>query len=589
MAEGKFFNVKTGMQDIISKKEVNSMDYKPLPIGIENFEDMITNGYYYIDKTLLIKELIDKKGKVNLFTRPRRFGKSLNISMLQYFFEKIECDSIEKDNTYLFDGLKIMSAGEKYTSEMGKYPIIKLTLKAADQSNYNSSFIKLKEELTREFSRHRYLLQSEKIEKENKELYENILLRKALKEEYSSSLKFLSECLQKHHNSKVIILIDEYDVPLEKAYFNGYYEEMIEFLRSLFNIGLKTNDSLHFAVMTGCLRVSKESIFTGFNNPKIISITSSAYGEYFGFTEEEVMDALTYYQFENRKEEAKEWYNGYVFGNVNVYNPWSIISYLDDLYSENIRYPKPYWSNTSSNSIIHELIAIANDATKEEVESLIRGESILKPIHEDIVYSEIKQNMNNLWNFLFFTGYLKKTGEKAEGEEIYYELKIPNSEVLYIYKRKIREWFEERIKTTDLSRMYTAILNIDTETFQDELSILLADTISYMDSEENFYHGFLLGSLALMKGFIVKSNRESGNGRYDIFVMSPSVRRCAIILEIKVADKFTDLEKKCDEALRQIEEKKYDYDLRQLGYSNILKYGVAFFRKDCMVKIEDRV
>jgi len=565
--------VKTG------KVEVISMDYKPLPIGEENFGDMITNGYYYVDKTLFIKELIDKKGKVNLFTRPRRFGKSLNISMIQYFFEKTE-----KDNASLFEGLHIMAAGEKYTSEMQRYPVIKLTLKVADQSNYQSSFLKLKEELIREFKRHSYLLESDKILDIDKSLFTETMNGTTGAETYSSSIKFLTGCLEQHHGEKAIVLIDEYDVPLEKAYFSGYYDEMIDFLRSLFNTGLKTNDSLHFAVMTGCLSVNKESIFTGFNNPKIIPITSSEYGEYFGFTEDEVKAALSCYRLDHKAEEAKQWYNGYLFGDVNVYNPWSIISYLNDMYHNNTLYPKPYWSNTSSNSIIQELITLADDQAKEEIEELIRGGSITKPIHEDVIYSEIKQNMDNLWNFLFFTGYLKKVSEIFRDDQIYFELKIPNSEVLYIYKRKIREWFDRRIRITDTGTILNAIIKKDTETLSRELNQRLNSTISYFDSKEAFYHGFLLGILSNIQGYTIKSNHETGDGRSDIYMKAKGSDYGAVIFELKITRKRGQLEKKCDEALKQIEEKNYVAALEDDGYKDIIRYGIAFYEKECMVK-----
>ena len=555
------------------------MEYKPLPIGIENFEDMIINGYYYIDKTLFIKELIDKKGKINLFTRPRRFGKSLTLSMIQYFFEKSE-----KDNAYLFDGLNIISEGEKYISEMNKYPVISITLKDIETPNYNHSFNMLRIELLRQFDRHSYLLKSDKLNGRQKKTYFDIWNAEIEDDLYPSCLKFLSECLELHYNEKVIILIDEYDVPLERAYFNGYYNEMVAVIRELFHTALKTNKSLNFAVITGCLRVSKESIFTGFNNPKIISITSDMYGEYFGFTEEEVQAALKFYQLDYKIDEARRWYNGYIFGNSNVYNPWSIINYVQDAY-ENINwFPLSYWVNTSSNSIIRELVEMADFKTRDEIEALIRGDSITKPIHEDVVYSEIKQDMDNLWNFLFFTGYLKKVGEQFTDNKKYFDLKIPNIEVLTIFERKIKEWFNEKIKAFDMDKMYTSILDSKPQVFEDELSALLAETISYFDSQENFYHGFLTGALARMKGYKIKSNRESGNGRGDIFLLPVSMKKTAVILELKVADTFIDMEKECMEALKQITEKKYDQELSQTGYSNILKYGVAFYRKDCMVR-----
>ena len=555
------------------------MDYKPLPIGIENFEKMIKLGYYYVDKTLFIKELIDKKCEINLFTRPRRFGKSLSLSMIQYFFEKYK-----KDNTYLFEGLNIMSAGDKYTSEMNKYPVISITLKDIETPNYNQSFNMLREELLRQFDRHSYLLESDKINDRQKKTYTDFINADAEDGLIPSSLKFLSECLELHYNEKVIILIDEYDVPLERAYFNGYYNEMVDVIRKLFNTALKTNTSLNFAVITGCLRVSKESIFTGFNNPKIISITSDMYGEYFGFTEEEVQASLKFYQLDHKIDEARQWYNGYIFGNANVYNPWSILNYVQDAYENVNWFPRPYWVNTSSNSIIRELIEISDNEIKDEIEALIQGESITKPIHEDVVYSEIKQDMNNLWNFLFFTGYLKKVGEQFVNNKIYFDLMIPNIEVLTIFERKINEWFNVKIKARDMNKMYTAILNSEPQVFEDELSALLAETISYFDSQENFYHGFLTGALARMNGYKAKSNRESGNGRGDIFLLPVSMKKTAVILEVKAADTFIGMEKECIEALKQITVKKYDQELRQTGYSNILMYGVAFYRKDCMIR-----
>jgi len=555
------------------------MEYKPLPIGIESFEKMIKSGYYYVDKTLFIKELIDKKGEINLFTRPRRFGKSLTLSMIQYYFEKCE-----KDNTYLFDGLNIISAGSKYTSEMNKYPVISITLKNVEWPNFHQSFNKLKDILIREFDRHSYLLNSDKINDRKKAIFNTILNATAKDESYADSLQFLSECLELHYNEKVIILIDEYDVPLERAYWGGYYNEMVAVIRTLFHSAFKTNNSLNFAVITGCLRVSKESIFTGFNNPKIISITSDMYGEYFGFTEEEVLEGLKFYGLDYKTQEARQWYNGYLFGNTNVYNPWSIINYLQDAYENTNWFPRPYWINTSSNSIIHELVEIADSDARDEIEALILGEYITKPIHEDVVFSEIKQSMDNLWNFLFFTGYLKKVEEHFEGNKIYFDLAIPNIEVLTVFERKIKEWFREKIKATDMNKMYTAILDSDPQVFEDELSALLADTISYFDSQENFYHGFLTGALARMKGYSVKSNRESGNGRGDIFILPVSMKKTAVILELKAADTFADLEKECIGAIKQIGEKKYDHELRQAGYSNILKYGIAFYRKDCMVR-----
>ena len=558
------------------------MDLKRLPIGIENFEEMINRGYYYADKTLFIKELHDKLCKVNLFTRPKRFGKSLALSMLQYFY-----DIALKDKANLFDGLNIMSAGEKYTSEMNKYPVIKLSLKSADGQSFKSAFFALKECITMEFNRHKYLLYSAKINGAEKNKIQDILNlygKHADPDIFTNSLKFLSSCLEAHYGQKVIILIDEYDVPLEKSYFNKYYEDMVGFIRAFFDNGLKTNDSLHFAVLTGCLRVGRESIFTGFNNPKIVTILSSGYGEYFGLTEKEVGAAFKYYGKENKLKTAHDWYNGYIFGQTNLYNPWSIISYLSDL-NENIDcYPRAYWANTGSNDIIHELIKSADKNTKDEIESLITGGCIEKKINEEVVYEEIGSNINNLWNFLFFTGYLKKISERQDNRDIYLKMDIPNQEVLSVYENKILEWFDEKTKVKDLKLLYEAIRSADYAAAENILCELLMETISFNDNYENFYHGFMTGVLSRMDGCLVKSNRESGNGRGDIFIMPIAYRNTtAIVMELKVADKIGDLEKKCGEALEQISKKGYVRELKDMGYGSIIKYGIAFFKKECMV------
>ena len=554
------------------------MEHKPLPIGIENFEKMVKQGYYYVDKTLFLKELIDKKSQVNLFARPRRFGKTLCLSMIRYFFEK-------GGDSHLFDGLKIMDAGEKYASEMCKYPVISISLKDVEGLEFDQAMVRLRTVLFDEFDRHNYLMKSESIPEYNKARYERILKNEASDSEFEVCLKLLTQCLEQHHGKKVVVLIDEYDVPIEKAYSLGYYDKMVMTIRSLFHSTLKTNDAVSFAVMTGCLHVSKESIFTGFNNPKIMTIVSEAYGEYFGLTDGEVSDAFRYYGFESRLEEARSWYNGYIFGKTNVYNPWSIINFLSDLCDNPNCHPTAYWANTSSNSIVRELAELADGEVKEEIGELIRGGSITKPIHEDVVYSEIRTDMDNLWNFLFFTGYLRKKSETFDGRQKYFELVIPNLEVLTIFERKIREWFTEQVKTADMDRLYSAVLSSDAQVFEDELLSLLAETISYFDSQESFYHGFLTGVLSRMKHCRVKSNRESGNGRGDIFILPVSIEMTAAIIEVKAVYTPFELEKASKEALRQIDEKKYDEELRQLGYSNIVKYGIAFYRKDCKVSV----
>ena len=551
-----------------------------LPIGIEYFEKMIVNNYYYVDKTLMIKELIDKGGEVNLFTRPRRFGKSLNISMLQHFF-----DNLMADKSFVFDGLNISKEDDTYLSHQNKYPVIKLGLKDVESSDFDETMKMMAIEVYGEFDRHKYLLKSEQIDDGQKVVYKRLLNQEASMPELRNSLKFLSECLEKYYNQRVIILIDEYDVPLEKAHFAGYYSEMVKFMRGFFSSALKTNKSLHFAILTGCLRVSKESIFTGLNNLNIVSILNDGFGEYYGFTELEVTNMLEYYGLEKKRDEMRDWYNGYLFGETVVYNPWSSIKYLYDEIYNKMRFPVPHWSNTSSNSIIRDLISIADNTVKEEIESLIAGQTITKPIVEDIVYEDITKTMDNLWSFLFFTGYLKKISKTQIGVQNYLELAIPNKEILYIYKRQITEWFNERVKSTDLTPMYTAIFNGDTETFQHELTEILKSTISYFDSKEEFYHGFLAAVMYTMDDYTIKSNRESGNGRGDLLIRPISIRKPAIIIEVKVANEARDLVSKCDEALTQIENKKYDEELVREGYSNIIKYGIAFYRKDCEIKL----
>ncbi len=584
------------------------MKFKPLPIGVDDFEKLITRGYYYVDKTLLIKDLLDNKADVNLFTRPRRFGKTLNMSMLQYFFE-----NSDKDNSYLFENLNIMEAEEEYLSHMGKYPVINLSLKSSKQPTFELALKCIKDELVDEFRRHDYILQSDKLIKE-KEEYEKIESKGSGEEFYVTALKFLSQCLEKYHEKKVIILIDEYDVPLENAFFEGFYDRMIKFIRSLFESALKTNSSLEFAVITGCLRISRESIFTGLNNLEIISILNEYYDEYFGFTQKEVSKILEDYGLSEKEELTKNWYNGYIFGSARVYNPWSVVKFVKDLYKNKNVFPSSYWANTSSNSIVKSLIERADSKTKQEIESLIEGKTIEKPVHEDITYDEIYDSMDNLWNFMFFTGYFKKVNERMDNEDKrYLELSIPNREVKYIFKTKILKWFDDKVKAKDLSVLYTAIFEKDSETFQKELNKLLKETISFNDAYENFYHGFVVGVLANMHEHIVKSNYkeaprhkddvdfttkldtslsgkcQTGKGRCDIYIKPISIFDPAVIIELKICDRPKDMFKKCDEALKQIENNQYEMELQQEGYENIIKYGISFYRKDCMIKLEENL
>ena len=557
------------------------MAWKPLPIGVDNFEELITKDYFFVDKTLFIRDLLDMKGEVNLFTRPRRFGKTLNMSMLRYFFE------MEEDNAgRLFAGTKIMSAGEEYLKWMGQFPVISLTLKSMKQATWELSFEMLKKAIREEYSRHWKTVEaSGRLNDADRERFRRIRDLKGTDADYADALKFLSECLYICTGRKTIILIDEYDVPLENAHFAGFYEQMTALLRSLFESALKTNENLEFAVMTGCLRISRESILTGLNNLKIMSITADTYAEYFGFTPDEVEAMLRFYDLEMNLKTVQRWYDGYQFGSTEVYNPWSVINYVQSCRTNKDAFARPYWSNTSSNSIVRTLVEKADLSVKQEIEALIEGKTITKPIHEDITYEDMDSTQDNLWNFLFFTGYLKKIREQQEGETIYMEMAIPNSEVRYIYKNTVLRWFEEKTDKKELSPLYESILNGDTEKMEEILSENLMETISFYDYQESYYHGFLAGMLKNIGNYIVLSNRESGNGRPDIILKYPSVRGKAVIIEIKVSGTYQGLEEKCDEALRQIEEQKYEEALRQEGYQNIMKYGVAFYRKECMAKL----
>ena len=565
------------------------MQCKPLPTGVDNFEKLITRGYYFVDKTLLIKELLDKKGDVNLFTRPRRFGKTLNMSMVQYFFEDSRKDDGTKmDNRSLFDGLSIMESGERYLSHMGRYPVIALSLKSGKQPDFNLSRKMLIRQIADEYKRHRFILQGNLLEID-KIRYQNIMEECAKEEDYNDSLKFLSQCMEQYYGHKAIILIDEYDVPLENAFFAGFYEEMTAFIRSLFESALKTNSSLEFAVITGCLRISKESIFTGMNNMKINSILNKSYDEFFGFTEAEVMRLCDDYHLTHKFPLIKEWYNGYVFGNVNVYNPWSVISFIGDLQVDENELPASYWANTSSNSIVRTLIEMADDETRSEIEQLIAGKTIEKQVHEDITYDEIYKTMDNLWNFMFFTGYFRRVGERmdVETKQRYVELKIPNEEVKYIFRNKVLGWFQETINRKDLSVLYHALIRQDPATLEQELTELLMKTISFNDAYESFYHGFIAGVLSGMDGYTVKSNREGGRGRSDLYIKPVTRKKPAYVIEFKIAGKFSEMEAKAEDALEQIEDRNYCQELFDDGYGTVICYGISFFGKDCLVKMKE--
>lgn len=549
---------------------------KPIPIGNEDFKDIIEKNYYYIDKSLLIKELLQYKGYVNLFTRPRRFGKTLNISMLKYFFEKTT-----ESNAHLFQNLKI-AEDKECMAHMGQYPVINISFKSGKQNNFELTLASIKKVIAEEYRRYSEVLLKSEVEVER---IDRIMNAEGGIADYIDALRFLTEGLHRHYNKKVIVLIDEYDVPLENGYFRGFYNEILDFMRSIFESVLKTNPYLEFAVVTGCLRISRESIFTGLNNLEIISITSKLYAEHFGFTELEIQELLKYYELENKAEEIRQWYDGYSFGNTDVYNPWSIVNYVKNAWVDNSSYPLPYWSNTSSNDIVRKLIEKADATVRQEIERLIEGETIEKVIHEDITYEDIEKSSDNIWNFLFFTGYLKNAGERIEKDDgtRKISLRIPNLEVKHIYKTKIREWFRDSLRNKDFTLLYKSILKNEPEIFEKQLSVLLRESISYYDTKEAFYHGFLLGILQGMDTFIIDSNKESGDGRYDLLLRSLDVEIPAVIIELKLADKYTELANKAQEAVEQIEDKRYDEKLIQEGYQKILHYGISFYKKNCRI------
>ncbi len=559
---------------------------KKISTGVEDFKEIIDKNGYLVDKTLMIKELLESNAKVTLFTRPRRFGKTLNQSMIRRFLEdEITKDGKRIDNRYLFEGLAISRCGDDILKHQQQYPVIFLSLKSSKQDTYEDSLAMLRKEIANEFRRHEYVLNSDTIAEDQKEVYRDIMTRKAEPVEYRDALKFLSECLAEYHGKNTIILLDEYDVPLENAYTEGFYPEMMKFIRSLFESALKTNPSLERGIITGCLRISRESIFTGLNNLEVHSIRSPYCDDKFGFRDDEVKEILDYYGFADKYPEVKEWYDGYLFGKTEIYNPWSILSYVKSLLLDPDALPEAHWSNTSSNDIVRELAENADSNVRSDLETLMSGGSIEKPVHEDITYGNIHTNQDNLWNFLFFTGYLKRTGTYTDDETTYLELAIPNKEVRLIYKRTIKNWFDARMKSIDNTDLIKALEDGDCEAAEKFINRHLKKTMSYFDTLESFYHGFMAGLLLLTNDYEVDSNKESGDGRPDIVLKdeSGSIDR-AIILEFKVAKSKKQLESKCDEALEQIEKKEYADPFIDAGYDIVQKYGITFCQKKCMIK-----
>ena len=555
-----------------------NMKHKPLPIGVEDFKRLVDNEYYFIDKTLMIKELLENKETVNLFTRPRRFGKTLNMSMLQRFFE-----ATEKSNAYLFDGLKI-AAYPEYMAYQGQYPVISISLKSMKRASYQEAYFEYVKLLSDEFERHEIILQSDAVSEEDKLEFQKIKKRIAEPKEYNSAVKLLSKCLQKVYQKNVIILIDEYDVPLENAYHEGFYDDMTNLIRNCFESALKTNPSLEFAVLTGCLRVSRESIFTGLNNLKTYSITKNKFSQYFGFTQAEMQEILQTFSLEQYAGTIAKWYDGYRFGLTEIYNPWSVLNCIDSYLQNDMVACEPYWSNTSSNRIVKRLIEESNERTKSMVEELINGTPIHTQIFEDVTYGTIDVNQDYIWSFLLFTGYLKIISCETVGDETYYDMVIPNVEIKSIYKNTIRSWFIDHVNRDSRTDILESVIHADAEKLEDLLCTWLTNTISCFDEQENYYHGFVTGLVSGFSGYMVVSNRESGNGRFDLVVKQRSRWHHAAILEFKVVEKYNQMTKACEDALRQIEEKDYEASLRDEQYENIAKLGICFCQKRCRVK-----
>lgn len=570
---------------------------KKIPIGIEFYKEMVEKDYYYVDKTLLIRDILDAGTKVSLFTRPRRFGKTLALATLRTFFEdERDWHGNKVDNRRYFEGKRISLCGEEYLAKQGAYPVINLTLKSAKQPSFEMACAALEESIAEEFRRHQYVCEGGVLGEDEIKRFRQIIRRdtgdndrergavSAASLSFPTALAFLSRCLKKYHGSNVIILIDEYDVPLENSYFSGFYGQMADFIRSLFESALKTNDALEFAVVTGCLRISKESIFTGLNNLEVISVLNPGFAEYFGFMEEETKEMLRYYGLEEKEEELKKWYDGYRFGNTEVYNPWSVLNYVKGAAVYHEKNPKPYWANTSSNSIVRELVDGAGRDTRRELDELMAGGTIEKPVHEDITYADISGSQDNLWNFLFFTGYLKKVGERFYLDRAYITMAIPNQEISYIYNNTILSWFDTKIKTLDRSRLYRALVSGDCSVAEDELRRELTESISFYDAAEQFYHGFMVGMLGGLGEYLLHSNREAGNGRPDILMLPEDERGTVLIFELKHAEKYDRMEAGCEAALLQIDEKRYDMECREDGYKKFIKYGICFYKKLCRVK-----
>lgn len=553
---------------------------KILSIGIDDFKELINGNNYYIDKSNLIGKLIDENNKATLITRPRRFGKSLNMSMIKYFFEK----PIE-DNRYLFNDLEV-SKNDKYMQEQGKYPVISLSFSFLKNDNFEDNISSFSEYMADVFEYEEKYMDFDKLTPREKNKWNKFINCESTQTDLITSIQFLSKCLEKSTNEKVIILIDEYDVPLDNAYFNGFYNKMINFIRILFESAIKGNNSLKMAILTGCLRISKESIFTGMNNLVVYSVVDKPYSQYYGFTEQEIKQMLKYYNLQDKFETVKLWYDGYLYGNQEIYNPWSVINYVKNLINDTSIQPSAYWSNSSSNSIIRKLIVESSVEIKNDLENLVNGEVITKPLYENMTYKEMETNKPTIWSFLLHTGYLKllKSFRNEGGTQLMGNFSIPNFEILTIFNDEIQHWINDILRKNDNTYILNAMLEKNPKLLEKYINDWLYKTISYHDAKEreSFYHGLLLGLFSNFENFKVVSNRESGNGRFDI-VLKDYQYNTAIILELKVADTKKDLITESSKALNQIDNNNYDTELINDGYTNILKYGIAFFKKVCMV------
>lgn len=561
---------------------------KKLPVGIENFEEFQAENFYYIDKTMFIAELLQNWGKVNLFTRPRRFGKSLNMSMLKCFFE------IGSDPK-LFGGLQIAQERELCEKYMGRFPVISISLKSVDGMNLEAASAALRTVIGNEAGRFRFLRESSALDDEDKNAYKRLI--NVEMDSYASysmsdstlrdSLKTLSQLLNKHYHRKVILLIDEYDVPLDKAFQGGYYDEMVSLIRNMLGNVLKTNDSLYFAVLTGCLRISKESIFAGLNNLNVMTVSDPYFCSSFGFTEQEVLKLLQYYGVEEFLDTIRSWYDGYQFGDTSVYCPWDVIKYVQILLRDREAEPENYWANTSGNDLVRRLLGKSDQTERDEIERLINGETVVKEIRQELTYRDIEESVDNIWSVLFSTGYLTWRG-CLPGKRM--ELSLPNREIRELFIDLVKDWFRERT-LTDFDRIHrfcAAFPAGDVALIQDMLHDYLWDSISVRDTavrrnmKENFYHGMVLGLLRSQGNWLVQSNAETGEGYSDISVCTPD--RTGIVIELKYAEGGS-LEASCEAALKQIEERKYAVSLQRRGMKRILKYGIAFYEKECLVRI----